>query len=139
MAVEVDPETYEVRILKIAQAVDCGKVINPLLANGQLDGCTAQGLGYAFTEDMVYDQRGRLLSDTLLDYKVMSSADMPRIFRIFADVLDPKGPFGAKGLGEAALIPFAPAIANAIFNATGIRVKELPITPEKIFAMRNQA
>ncbi|MBW1851863.1 MAG: molybdopterin-dependent oxidoreductase [Deltaproteobacteria bacterium] len=137
--VEVDPETCEIRILNIAQAVDCGRVINPLLANGQIDGCTAQGLGYAFTEDLVYDEKGRLLTDTLLDYKVMSSTDIPHTFRIFADVVDPKGPFGAKGLGEAALIPFAPAIANAIFNATGLRIKELPITPEKIFASKSQA
>jgi len=131
--VEVDPETYEVKVVNMVQAVDCGRVLNPPMAHGQIDGGTAQGLGYAFTENLVYDGEGKLFNDSYANYKIMSSADIPPTINIFADVIDPKGPFGAKGLGEAPLITPAPAIANAVYNAIGVRIHDLPITPEKIF------
>jgi len=131
---EVDPATYEVKILKMAQAVDCGRVLNPQMAKGQLDGGGAQGLGYALTEDLVYDAEGRISNASLTEYKIMSAADMPPITHIFADVIDPKGPFGAKGLGMAPYITVAPAVANAIYDAINVRIADLPITPEKIYA-----
>jgi CO/xanthine dehydrogenase Mo-binding subunit len=132
--VEVDQETGEVRVLRLVAAHDAGQVINPLGAAGQIEGGVAQGLGFAVMENLFGD-RGEKLYSNLQDYKIPAAADMPqRIESIFIESRDPQGPFGAKGIAEPAVIPVAPAIANAIADAIGVRVRDLPITPESICA-----
>jgi 4-hydroxybenzoyl-CoA reductase alpha subunit len=131
--VEVNKKTGEVKVIYIAAAHDLGKVINPLLAEGQVQGAIAQGIGYALTEDLkVVD--GRVTNNNFAKYKILKSTDIPKLDTIFVESNDPNGPYGAKGLAEPALTPTAPAIANAIYDAIGVRIKELPITPEKVLA-----
>ena len=131
--VEVDPETGQVKVLKIVSAHDIGKTINPMAAEGQIDGAAAQGIGYALFEDLLL-KNGKVVNSNFLDYKIPLSTDMPKVEHIFVETNDPAGPFGAKGLGEPVIIGVAPAIANAICDATGIRIKKLPITQEKLYA-----
>jgi len=131
--VEVDTETGEVKVLKFVTAVDCGTAINPMTVEGQCEGGIQQGLGYALTEDFVVNKEtGALESDNFTTYKMPGSLDMPETQIIIINKPDPKGPFGAKGVGEPALVGIAPAIANAIYNAAGVRITDLPITPEKV-------
>ena len=101
---------------------------------GQLIGGIQHGLGYALTEAMTWDDKGHLLTPSFLDYKIFRSTDMPEIHVDWVESHDPLGPFGAKGVGEPGLVPTAPAIANAIYDAIGVRIKSLPITPDKILA-----
>ena len=131
--VEVDPDTGIVKVLKCVTSSDSGKVINPLMAEGQIEGALAQGLGFALTEDLVYDDQGRVLNASFTDYKVFRASDMPaEVISVPVETADPRGPFGAKSLGEAVIVPVPAAVANAIADATGLRMKDLPITPEKI-------
>jgi CO/xanthine dehydrogenase Mo-binding subunit len=102
-----------------------------MAVEGQIEGGVVQGLGYALTEAVLFDS-GKVLNPNLKDYCLPTTLDVPEIESILVESNDPTGPYGAKGVGEATLIPVAPAIANAIHHATGIRFKELPITPEKI-------
>ena len=129
--VHVDPETGQVKILQFAVASDCGTVIYPLGAEGQVEGGLAQGIGYALTEGLQIDE-GRPINPNFSDYRIPSMRDMPPLQHEFADSYEPTGPFGAKGLGELNMDPTAAVINNAIFDAVGVRVKTLPITPEKI-------
>ncbi len=132
--VEVDLETGKVEILKIAAAHDVGQVLNRQTIKGQIYGALAQGIGYALSEE--YKTReGRNLNPNFLDYKILSAPDLN--FPIEIDCIethDKTGPFGAKGVGEPGLVPTAPAIANAVYDAIGVRIRDLPITPEKILA-----
>lgn len=130
--VEVDIETGQVKVLRIVAAQDVGFAINPLALEGQIEGALAMGCGYALTEELLQGPNGKILNDTFLDYKIYSAMDMPKMETIIVESIDPTGPFGAKGAGEGACVPTAAAIANAIYNATGLRIKEIPITPEKI-------
>ena len=132
--VEVDTETGAVEILSVVFAHDIGKVINPIAAEGQVEGGFQQGMGYALMENLTFDQEtGACLASEFLDYKMPTSKEMPsHIESIFIESDEPTGPFGAKSLAEPCLTVVAPAIANAIYNATGARVRDLPITPEKI-------
>ncbi len=134
--VEVDTETGEVKVLRAVFAHDIGKVINPVAAEGQVEGGFQQGMGYALMENIQFDaETGTCLTGDFLDYKIPTAVEMPRrIESIFIESDEPTGPFGAKSLSEPCCTVPAPAIANAIFNAVGVRVKELPITPEKILA-----
>lgn len=129
--VHVDPETGKVTILDFVVASDCGTVIYPLGAEGQVEGGLAQGIGYALTEGLQFDE-GRPVNPNFSDYRIPSMRDMPPLQHAFADSYEPTGPFGAKGLGELNMDPTAAVINNAIFDAVGVRVKTLPITPEKI-------
>ena len=129
--VEVDQETGQVALLRYVAAHDIGKAINPMAAEGQVRGGVVQGLGYALTEAVLFKE-GKVQNPTLLDYVLMTSLDVPPIEPILVESADPVGPYGAKGLGEATLIPVAAAIANAIAHATGVRFTEMPITPERI-------
>ena len=131
--VEVNKKTGEVKVLHIAAAHDLGKVINPLLAEGQVYGAIAMGIGYALTEDLKI-VNGKVINDNFGKYRIMKADEMPKLDVMFVESNDPQGPYGAKGLGEPALTPTAAAIANAIYNAVGVRIKELPITPEKVLA-----
>jgi xanthine dehydrogenase molybdenum-binding subunit len=131
--VEVDTETGDVKVLRIVSAIDVGKAINPLLMEGQIEGGLQMALGYALTEQVMVDKdTGRVLNPGFTDYKVLKASDMPPMDVIIVEAIDPTGPFGAKGVGECPVAPTAPAIANAIYNAIGVRIRDLPITPEKI-------
>lgn len=130
--VEVDTETGKIRVLHLATAVDCGKAINPLLAEGQVEGAVAQGIGYALTEEMLLDDEGRMLNPNFLDYKILSAKDMPKLTTILVDTHEPLGPYGAKSIGEVAINGPAPAIANALYHAIGIRFRKLPIRAEDV-------
>lgn len=129
--VEVDPETGQVKILRYVASSDCGTVINPMAAEGQVEGAVAQGIGYALIEGLKIEE-GRLSNPNFSDYRIPSMRDMPPLSYAFADSYEPTGPFGAKGLGELGLDPTAAVVGNAIFDAIGVRIKTLPITPEKV-------
>jgi CO/xanthine dehydrogenase Mo-binding subunit len=131
--VAVDTETGKIELLKYATAVDVGKTISPLGCRQQLAGAAITGIGQALFEEILYDN-GQLINPNLVDYVLPSLGDMPPVIdSIAVEVPDPNGPFGAKGIGESALIPVAPAIANAVYDACGVRIKDLPIKAEKIF------
>jgi len=135
--VEVNMETGVIKPLRALIYADAGQVVNPDMADGQLYGSLNRGLGYALLEDTQYDERtGRLANEGLMtDGKLLTADDMPEIKKIevyFTDTLEPTGPFGAKGIGEAALNPVAAALANAVYDATGVRFTEIPMTPEKV-------
>ena len=127
---EVDPETGLVKVLNIWSAHDVGKAVNPRCIEGQIEGGIQMGLGFALTEEIVLNQ-GETINPSFVDYKMFTSADMPRIKPIIVEVPEPLGPFGARGIGEATTIPTAGAVANAVFDAVGTRIKELPLSPEK--------
>jgi CO/xanthine dehydrogenase Mo-binding subunit len=136
--VEVDTETGEVEIIKITAVHDCGKSINPLLTQGQVEGGVAMGVGYGMMEEIVVEN-GRVKNPQLTDYVLPTSLDVPEIVTDIVEQPEPTGPFGAKGIGEPSLLPTAPAIVNAIQNAVGVRIRDLPATPEKILrALRQQ-
>jgi CO/xanthine dehydrogenase Mo-binding subunit len=131
--VEVDVDTGKFKLLKYASAVDVGKALNPLGCRQQLAGAAITGIGQAMFEEIAYDN-GQLINPNLVDYVLPSLGDMPTIIDpICVEVPDRNGPFGAKGIGESGLIPVAPAIANAIYDAVGVRIKDLPIKAEKIY------
>jgi CO/xanthine dehydrogenase Mo-binding subunit len=129
--VEVDTETGAVEILKITAVHDCGKAINPLLTEGQVEGGVSMGVGYGVMEEMVVDH-GRVKNAQFTDYVLPTALDIPTIVTKLVERPEPGGPFGAKGIGEPALLPTAPAIVNAIQDAVGVRIRDLPATPEKI-------
>jgi len=125
--------TGEIRILHSVHAADIGRLINPMQCRGQLDGAIAMGIGWALTEKMVYDTGGRMMNAALRDYRIPAIADLPRSEIYFADTYDSVGPMGAKAQGECAINAVAPAIANALTDATGVRFADLPLTPDRIF------
>jgi len=125
--------TGEIRILHSVHAADIGRLINPMQCRGQVDGAIAMGFGWALTENMVYDG-GRMVNPTLRNYRIPAFADVPPTEVYFADTHDTIGPLGAKAQGECAINPVAPAIANALADATGVRFPHLPFTPDRIFS-----
>ena len=125
--------TGEIRILHSVHAADIGRLINPMQCRGQIDGAVAMGFGWALTENMVYDDTGKMVNPALRNYRIPAFADVPRTQVFFADTHDAIGPLGAKAQGECAINPVAPAIANALANATGVRFAHLPFTPDHIF------
>lgn len=130
--VDVDPETGKVEMVDYAAVVDCGTVVNPNLARVQTEGGIAQGIGMALFEDVQMTGKGRMASNSFLQYKIPTRLDVGRIRVEFAPSYEPTGPFGAKSIGEIVINTPAPAIADAVYNAVGVRVTELPITPEKV-------
>lgn len=129
--VEVDTQTGEVKVLKIAAAHDVGRAINPMAVEGQIHGGVSMGLGYGLYEELVVEE-GRVLNPNFGDYALPTVLDMPEIDCIIVETDDQAGPFGAKGMAEPACIPTAPAIANAVYDAVGVRIRDLPVTPEKV-------
>ncbi len=129
--VEVDPETGKVEILRITAAHDLGRVINRLNCEQQVEGAVITGAGTALLEELVL-RKGTPVNRNFRDYRIPTAMDAPEVTSIFVEAAHKDGPFGAKGVGEPALAPTAPAIGNAIYNAIGVRIKDLPITPEKI-------
>ncbi|HET7641639.1 MAG TPA: molybdopterin cofactor-binding domain-containing protein, partial [Ktedonobacteraceae bacterium] len=136
--VAVDPETGEVHVLDYVAVQDVGFAINPAEVEGQISGGVTQGLGWALYEGLVYDENGQALTSTLMDYAVPYSVDVPNITPVLVEIPSALGPFGAKGVGEPPVVPVAAAIANAIFDAVGVRVTQLPITPERVFEALHQ-
>ena len=129
---ELDPDTGEVTLLDFVVVQDVGKAINPMGVAGQMQGGAVQSIGIALTEGLQFDDSGRLTNPSLLDYRKLTAADLPNLETIIVEVPAPAGPFGARGVGEPPIIPAPAAIANAIQNATGARLTELPMSPERI-------
>jgi CO/xanthine dehydrogenase Mo-binding subunit len=127
--ISVDTELGTVKVLKITAAHDVGRAINPTLIEGQIEGGAAQGLGQALMEEF-FPGKG----ENLHDYLIPSAGDMPPVESILIEVPSPIGPFGAKGIGEQAVIPTAPAILNAIYDAAGVRIRRVPATPDRVRA-----
>jgi CO/xanthine dehydrogenase Mo-binding subunit len=137
--VAVDPETGEVRVLDYIAVQDVGRAINPAEVEGQIHGGVAQGIGWALLESMTYDEQGQLLNSTLMDYALPHSQDVPTIIPLLVEIPSALGPFGAKGVGEPPVVPVAAAIANAIRDAVGVRMTQLPMTPERVYASLRDA
>ena len=132
--VEVDTQSGEVKVLRMVLACDIGRAINPMNVEGQIDGGAVQGLGYAMCEDFVVNtENGTTLTDSFTAYRLPSFLDVPEIEGIMIEEPDPVGPYGAKSIGESSSVAVAPAIANAIYHAVGIQIRDLPITAEKVF------
>ncbi|MEJ8821681.1 xanthine dehydrogenase family protein molybdopterin-binding subunit [Variovorax humicola] len=131
--VEVDTETGQVTVLDSYVADDCGKALNPVAIHGQTNGATVQAFGWALYEQMQLDG-GRLMNGNFADYTMPTADAVPMLRGGFVESNDPNGPYGAKGASETAILPGAPAIANAVFDAVGVRITALPITPEKVLA-----
>ena len=130
--VEVDIPLGKVKIRNMVNVHDSGKLINPALAEAQVHGGMSMGIGYALSEEMKFDDRGRLLNGNLLDYKLPTAMDHPELRALFVETDDPSGPFGNKALGEPPSIPVAPAIRNAILQATGVALNRLPMNPQRL-------
>ncbi|HLW49086.1 MAG TPA: xanthine dehydrogenase family protein molybdopterin-binding subunit [bacterium] len=129
--VEVDLDTGEVRVLRLVNAQEVGRAINPLIVEGQIEGGMMMGLGFALLEEVVC-RDGQVLNPYAFDYRIPRVADMPELVTVLLEHRDPIGPYGAKGVGEICMDPTAAAIANAVADAIGVRVTSLPITPEKV-------
>jgi CO/xanthine dehydrogenase Mo-binding subunit len=132
--VEVDVETGKVEILRYTAAQDVGKAVHPSYVEGQLQGGVAQGIGWALNEEYVYDDKGRLVNASLLDYRMPTALDLPMIDTALVEVHNPGHPYGVRGVGEVPIVPPAAAAANAIYHATGVRMTELPMSPARIVA-----
>jgi CO/xanthine dehydrogenase Mo-binding subunit len=132
--VEVDRETGHVKILRYTAIQDVGRAIHPSYVEGQMQGGVTQGIGWALSEEYIYDKDGCLENPGFLDYRIPVASDMPMIDTIMVEVPNPRHPFGARGVGEVPLVPPMAAVANAIFNATGMRLRDLPMSPPKLRA-----
>lgn len=131
--IELDKETGKVELVDYVAVVDCGTVVNPALARVQVEGGIAQGIGMALYEDVVYNKDGKNFSNSFMQYKIPTRLDVGDIRVEFESSYEPTGPFGAKSIGEIVINTPSPAIANAIYNATHVRLRELPMTAEKIY------
>jgi CO/xanthine dehydrogenase Mo-binding subunit len=131
--VEVDIGTGHIEVLGLWAVHDAGKVINPITAEGQVEGGLAQGIGYALLEEYRFED-GRLLNPNFTDYAIPTALDVPPMVVDWVETHEPNGPFGAKSIGEMAMVPTSPAIANAVFDAIGLRMTTLPMTPERVFS-----
>jgi CO/xanthine dehydrogenase Mo-binding subunit len=137
--VDVDTKTGRVEVVRFVSAADCGRPINPVLAEGQIEGAVVNGLSYALWEEYRYDENGRMTNPRFWDYKIFTARDIPEMQTILVASEEPTGPFGAKSVGEVAINGPAPAIANAVYDAVGVRIRDLPIIPEKLWrALREQ-
>jgi xanthine dehydrogenase molybdenum-binding subunit len=138
--VEVDVETGNVAVLNYVAAHDVGLAINPAQVEGQIQGGVTQGLGYALSEEVVVGADGRMANPNFVDYRIPTVLDVPNIRALIVEAPADSGPYGAKGVGETGLVPVAPAIANAVYNAIGVRIRDLPLTPQRVFeAIHGQA
>jgi xanthine dehydrogenase molybdenum-binding subunit len=131
--VEVDPETGEVELVRFVAAHDVGRALNPLVVEGQVEGGVAQGIGYGMMEELVFEAgTGRMLTADFAQYEIPTSMDTPEIAALLVEEGEPTGPYGAKGVGEPGIVPTAPAIANAVFDAIGVQIRKLPVTAERV-------
>jgi 4-hydroxybenzoyl-CoA reductase subunit alpha len=135
--VEIDPDTGILKIIRAVAAQDCGRAINPMAVEGQIEGSISMGLGQAVYENLFYDN-GQTLNPSLAEYRGVTALDVPPISTYLIETIDPEGPYGAKGISEMPLVPTSPALANALYDAIGVQIKSLPITPEKVLAALDQ-
>jgi CO/xanthine dehydrogenase Mo-binding subunit len=129
---EVDPETGKVKILRFTVVQDAGKAIHPSYVEGQMQGGSVQGIGWALNEEYVMNARGEMANASLLDYRIPTALDLPMIDTVIVEVPNPGHPFGVRGVGEVPIVPPAAAVANAICQATGARMTRLPMNPGAI-------
>jgi putative selenate reductase molybdopterin-binding subunit len=138
--ISVDIETGQVAVERLLLVVDCGRVINPLTAAGQVEGGMAQALGFTLCEDMEFDNDGKMINANLKDYHIFKANEMPIMDVIFVQTNEPSGPYGAKSVAEISIDGVAPAVASALHDATGVWVRALPYTPERVrSAIRRQS
>lgn len=131
--VTVDIETGQVVVDKLVMAVDSGVIVNPLTASGQIEGGMTQALGYAVSEEMVYNDQGQARETNLRDYHIFQAHEMPELTTIFVETFEPSHPFGVKAVAEIPMDGVAPAVGNAVFDAVGVNIDANPITPEKVW------
>ena len=131
---EVDVETGKVTVLRYTAIQDAGVAIYPPYVEGQMQGGAVQGIGWAFNEEYCYDDDGRLRNATLLDYRMPTTLDVPMIETIIVEVPHPGSPFGVRGVGEVPIVPPPAALAIAIYDALGIRYRDLPMSPHRVYA-----
>ncbi|MFZ0726642.1 MAG: molybdopterin cofactor-binding domain-containing protein [Desulfobacterales bacterium] len=132
--VEVDLESGKIVVEKMTDAHDCGRAINRTSVEAQMEGSLSMGMGEALFEEVKFDARGRVINSDLAEYKLVTALDMPPVETIIVESDEPNGPFGAKEVGEGAIMPTIPAILNAVYDATGVRIHELPLTSERVYA-----
>jgi len=132
--VEVDPDTGEVRVLRYIVHHDSGRVINPMVVEGQIHGGVAQGIGGALYERIAYGPEGQIMNASFMDFLLVSAAEMPRIEQVHTETPSPNNPLGIKGVGEAGTIPVSAAIANALSDALDVQVDRMPVMPEEVLA-----
>lgn len=137
--VEVDPETGKVTVLRYTAVQDAGKAVHPSYVEGQMQGGAVQGIGWALSEEYVFDEQGKMLNPTFLDYRLPTALDVPRIETIIVEVPNPLHPYGVRGVGETPIVPPPAALAAAIYRATGVRLRELPMSPPRVWAALNRA
>jgi CO/xanthine dehydrogenase Mo-binding subunit len=130
--VEVDPETGKVTILRYTAVQDAGKAVHPSYVEGQMQGGAAQGIGWALNEEYFYNDQGRMTNASFLDYRMPTALDLPMIETVIVEVPNPAHPFGVRGVGETPIVEPPAAIANAIYHAVGVRMRELPMAPYKV-------
>ncbi|MGH8060229.1 MAG: xanthine dehydrogenase family protein molybdopterin-binding subunit, partial [Candidatus Entotheonellia bacterium] len=130
--VQVDPETGKVQILRYTAVQDAGKAVHPSYVEGQMQGGVVQGIGWALNEEYFYDAKGSMVNASFLDYRMPTSLDLPMIDTVIVEVPNPGHPFGVRGVGEVPIVPPPAAIANAIYRATGVRMRQLPMSPGRI-------
>jgi CO/xanthine dehydrogenase Mo-binding subunit len=132
--VEVDPETGHVKVLRYTAAQDVGRAIHPSYVEGQIQGGVTQGIGWALSEEYIYDRQGRMDNPGFLDYRCPVASDMPMIDAVIVEVPNPRHPYGVRGVGEVPIVPPMAAVANAIADATGRRLRDLPMSPPKVLS-----
>jgi CO/xanthine dehydrogenase Mo-binding subunit len=132
--VEVDPETGHVKVLRYTATQDVGRAIHPSYVEGQIQGGVTQGIGWALSEEYIYDKQGRMDNPGFLDYRCPVASDMPMIDAVLVEVPNPRHPYGVRGVGEVPIVPPMAAVANAIADATGRRLRDLPMSPPKVLS-----
>jgi putative selenate reductase molybdopterin-binding subunit len=131
--VTVDTQTGQVTVERLLMALDCGVIVNPATASGQVEGGMAQALGYAISEEMIFDGEGCMVNPRFGDYRVFSADEMPQMEVMFVQTCEPSHPFGVKAVAEIPMDGVAPAVGNAVYDAIGIQIRDIPLTPEKVW------
>ncbi|MHA2238947.1 MAG: xanthine dehydrogenase family protein molybdopterin-binding subunit, partial [Candidatus Hodarchaeales archaeon] len=130
--IEVDTETGRVTVLRYVAAIDCGTPINPKLVVGQVEGALVNGLGYALSEQYIFNDKGKMMNPSFGNYKIMTTIDLPDIETIIVPTYEPSGPWGAKSIAEVNISGPMPCLSNAIYDAIGIRISEPPFSPDRV-------
>ena len=136
---EVDPDTGKVKILRYTAVQDAGKAVHPSYVEGQIQGGAAQGIGWALSEEYFIDGEGKMLNSSFLDYRMPTALDLPMIDTVIVEVHNPGHPYGVRGVGEVPIVPPLAAIANALYDAIGVRVDDLPLNPARVLAAIKKA